>query len=41
MLLWFGDSGYAADIPALRRIHPGLRSLEQWLGENRSSTGSA
>ena len=36
MLLWFGDSGYAADIPALRRIHPGLRSLEQWLGEDRT-----
>jgi uncharacterized protein YbjT (DUF2867 family) len=31
MLFWFGDSGYAADIPALRRTHPGLRTLDQWL----------
>ncbi|MFC5003800.1 NmrA/HSCARG family protein [Dactylosporangium cerinum] len=31
MLSWFGESGYAADIPALRRIHPGLLTLDRWL----------
>ena len=31
MLFWFGESGYTADIPALRRIHPGLLTLDQWL----------
>lgn len=31
MLIWFGESGYAADIPALRRLHPGLLTLDQWL----------
>ncbi|MBF9134391.1 NmrA/HSCARG family protein [Plantactinospora sp. S1510] len=31
MLFWFGETGYAADIPALRRIHPGLLTLDQWL----------
>ena len=34
MLFWFGESGYAADIPALRRIHPGLLTLDQWLSQN-------
>ncbi|MEO3930367.1 NmrA/HSCARG family protein [Micromonosporaceae bacterium B7E4] len=31
MLFWFGESGYAADIAALRREHPGLLTLQQWL----------
>ncbi|MFB9301604.1 NmrA family NAD(P)-binding protein [Kibdelosporangium philippinense] len=31
MLFWFGESGYAADIPALRAAHPGLLTLEDWL----------
>ena len=30
MLQWFIDAGYKADIPTLRRIHPGLQNLEQW-----------
>jgi uncharacterized protein YbjT (DUF2867 family) len=34
MLFWFGDSGYAADIPTLRRMHPGLLTLDQWLKES-------
>lgn len=36
MLLWFGETGYAADIPALRRIHPGLLTLDQWLTQPRN-----
>ncbi|MCI0396654.1 MAG: NmrA/HSCARG family protein [Chloroflexi bacterium] len=31
MIRWFNESGYQADIPALRRIYPGLQTLEQWL----------
>jgi hypothetical protein len=30
-LAWFNASGYQADIPALRRLYPGLRTLESWL----------
>ncbi len=30
MLRWFNDHGYEADIQALRRMHPGLLSLEGW-----------
>jgi uncharacterized protein YbjT (DUF2867 family) len=31
MFQFFNGHGYAADIPALREIYPGLRTLEQWL----------
>ncbi|GAA2986161.1 NmrA/HSCARG family protein [Streptosporangium longisporum] len=31
MLFWFGESGYRADIPALRALHPGLMTLQDWL----------
>jgi hypothetical protein len=31
MLLWFGESGYQADIDGVRRRHPGLLSFEAWL----------
>jgi uncharacterized protein YbjT (DUF2867 family) len=31
MLFWFGESGYQADIPALRESHPGLLRLRDWL----------
>jgi len=34
MVRFFSGQGYAADIPALRRIYPELRTLEQWLREN-------
>jgi uncharacterized protein YbjT (DUF2867 family) len=33
MFEWFNESGYQADIPALRASHPGLRTLAAWLGE--------
>jgi uncharacterized protein YbjT (DUF2867 family) len=31
MLEWFNQHGYRADISALRSLHPGLMSFEQWL----------
>jgi uncharacterized protein YbjT (DUF2867 family) len=35
MFDWLGTTGYQADIPALRRRHPGLLTLEAWLAGNR------
>jgi uncharacterized protein YbjT (DUF2867 family) len=34
MMRFFNEVGYAADIPALRRLHPGLLTLEQYLRKN-------
>ena len=34
MFNFFNGEGYDADIPALRKIHPGLLTLEQWLRKN-------
>ncbi len=31
MFQWFIDKGYEANIPALKKIHPGLKSFETWL----------
>ncbi|GHE76147.1 NmrA family transcriptional regulator [Amycolatopsis deserti] len=31
MFGWFDREGYRADLPALRRLHPALTSLESWL----------
>lgn len=31
MFAWFNESGYAADIPALRELHPGLQDFASWL----------
>lgn len=31
MIDWFGEEGYAADIPALKKRHPGLLSMEEWI----------
>lgn len=33
MFQFFNDQGYDADIPALRKIYPDLRTLEEWLRE--------
>jgi uncharacterized protein YbjT (DUF2867 family) len=33
MFQFFNGQGYDADIPALRKTHPGLRTFEQWLRE--------
>ncbi|WP_157249863.1 NmrA family NAD(P)-binding protein [Nonomuraea typhae] len=40
MLFWFGESGYAADIVALKELHPGLLTLEGWL-KSRGVDGAA
>lgn len=31
MFDWFREAGYQADIPALRRLHPGLLTFDAWL----------
>jgi uncharacterized protein YbjT (DUF2867 family) len=31
---WFNEKGYEADIPALRRAYPPLKSMETWLRES-------
>ncbi len=33
MFQWFNDVGYHADILALRRLHPKLKTFEMWLDE--------
>jgi uncharacterized protein YbjT (DUF2867 family) len=33
MYEWFERDGYRADISALRRMHPGLKTFEQWMRE--------
>ena len=33
MFQFFNGQGYDADIPALRKIYPGLRTFEKWLRE--------
>lgn len=37
MLFWFGESGYNADIPALREQHPGLLTFKAWLAQPERS----
>ncbi|KII85952.1 hypothetical protein PLICRDRAFT_115222 [Plicaturopsis crispa FD-325 SS-3] len=36
MFGWFYTGGYQADIPALRKEHPGLLNFEQWLRESQA-----
>jgi len=31
MIDWFGKEGYKADIPALKKMHPGLMDMETWI----------
>jgi uncharacterized protein YbjT (DUF2867 family) len=31
MFFWFAESGYQADLPALRALHPGLLNFKAWL----------
>ncbi|MFI5722313.1 NmrA/HSCARG family protein [Streptomyces cyaneofuscatus] len=33
MFAWFAEEGYQADIPALRELHPGLLTFEQFLAQ--------
>ncbi|GAA5880019.1 hypothetical protein JCM8547_004850 [Rhodosporidiobolus lusitaniae] len=37
MMLMFRDKGYSADVQALRKEYPGLRTFEQWLREGRKA----
>ncbi|KAI9830398.1 MAG: hypothetical protein M1826_004821 [Phylliscum demangeonii] len=37
MYKWFDDVGYDVDIPALRKLHPGLLSWEDWLKRPESA----
>jgi uncharacterized protein YbjT (DUF2867 family) len=41
MFQFFSGKGYDADIAALRKIYPGLRTLERWLRENGWEDASA
>jgi hypothetical protein len=34
MFNFFNGESYTADIPALRKLHPGLLTLEQYLRKN-------
>jgi uncharacterized protein YbjT (DUF2867 family) len=40
MFDWFGEAGYQADIPALRRLHPGLLTLDAWLRTQLRQAGT-
>jgi len=31
MINWFGSDGYRANIPELKKMHPGLMDLETWI----------
>jgi hypothetical protein len=35
---WLDRDGYRADIPALRRLRPGMLTLEAWLGRTTWAT---
>ncbi|MEU6583608.1 hypothetical protein [Nocardia sp. NPDC046763] len=35
MFFWFGESGYRADIPVLRRLHPALLTMREWMATCR------
>jgi hypothetical protein len=34
MLRWFAEAGYAGDIAAVRREHPGALTFEAWLRQS-------
>ena len=36
MFRWFGTDGFGADVPALRKLHPGMLTFGDWL-EQRSA----
>ncbi|MEU2269595.1 NmrA/HSCARG family protein [Streptomyces olindensis] len=41
MFEWFAEDGYQADIPALRKVHPGLLTFEVFLTRRLSAAGQA
>lgn len=38
MFEWFAEDGYQADIPALRKLHPGLLTFEQFLAQRLAAS---
>ena len=40
MFEWLQESGYAADIPSLRKLYPPLKPFETWLRETTDTKRS-
>ena len=38
MINWFGSDGYKANIPELKKMHPGLMNMETWIKEKSTFT---
>jgi len=38
MIGWFGTDGYKADIPALKKMHPGLMDMKTWIEKESAFT---
>lgn len=38
MIGWFGEEGYKADIPALKKKHPGLMDMKTWIERESNFT---
>lgn len=38
MINWFASDGYKANIPELKKMHPGLMGLETWIEKESSFT---
>lgn len=38
MFQWFYDSGYGADVGALKKLHPGLKDFSSWLEQESGFT---
>ena len=38
MIGWFGEEGYKADIPALKKKHPGLMDMKTWIERESAFT---
>jgi len=41
MYKWLNEYSYSANIPELRKLHPGLKTVEQWLHHTRFLEGTA
>jgi len=38
MINWFGSDGYKANIPQLKKMHPGLLDMESWIKQKSAFT---
>ncbi|KAK3619790.1 hypothetical protein LTR56_022397 [Elasticomyces elasticus] len=38
MINWFGSDGYKANIPELKKMHPGLLTMEEWIKQKSAFT---